>query len=69
MLRPLLSPIPLALLVAKRQARQFSLLGLHLEDLVFNRVFDDQTDDLASTRLAQTVDPVDGLVFDGGSPP
>jgi hypothetical protein len=69
MLRPLLSPVPLALLVAKRQAGQFPLLGLHLQDLVFDRVLDDQTDNLAGACLAQTMDAVDGLVFDGGSPP
>lgn len=69
MFRALLSPIALALLVAKRQAGQFPLLGLHLQDLVFDRVLDDQTDDLAGARLAQTMDAVNGLVFDGGGPP
>jgi hypothetical protein len=69
MLRPLLDPVPLALLLSERQTGQLPLLGLHLEDLVFDRVFDDQADDFARASLAEAVYAVDGLVFDSGGPP
>jgi hypothetical protein len=68
MLCPLLSPIP-SLLLTKCQASQLPLLGLHFQYLVFDGVFDDQTDDFASSRLAEAVDSVDGLVFDCRCPP
>jgi hypothetical protein len=69
MLRSLLRPVPLSLLFPKCQTSQPPLLGLHLQDLVLDRVFDDQTDDFAGSRLTETVHAVDGLVFDCGSPP
>ena len=68
MLCPLLSPIP-SLLLTKCQASQLPLLGLHFQYLVFDGVFDNQTDDFASSRLAEAVDPVNGLVFDCRCPP
>jgi len=65
---PLLSPIP-SLLLTKCQASQLPLLGLHFQYLVFDGVFNDQTNDFASSRLAKAVDSVDGLVFDCRCPP
>jgi hypothetical protein len=69
MLRSFLSPVPLSLLFSKCQTSQFPLLGLHLQDLVFYRVFDDQSDYFARSGLAEAVHAVDSLVFDCGSPP
>ena len=68
MLCSLLGPIS-SLLLTKCKASQLPLLSLHFQYLVFDGVFDDQTDDFASPRLAEAVDSVDGLVFDCRRPP
>jgi hypothetical protein len=68
MLCSLLGPIS-SLLFTKCQASQLPLLGLHFQYLVFDGVFDDQTDDFTISRLAEAVDSVDGLVFDRRCPP
>ena len=69
MLGTLLMSIPLTSLLSKSQTGQFPLLGLHFEDLVLDRVLDDQADDFAGAGLAETVHTVDGLVFDRRCPP
>jgi len=46
-----------------------SLLGLDIEDSLLNRVFHDESPHRCWTRLAQAVDSVHGLVFDGRCPP
>ena len=57
------------LLFLECHADKLTLLGLDLENSLLDRSFHDESPDFGLPRLTQTVHTIDGLVFDGRSPP
>ena len=69
MLCPFLIPVFLRRLFSEGESSQLPLFCLYLQYVVFDCVFDNQTDNFTCSCLPKTVHSVHGLIFDGRRPP